>query len=297
MTLKPLALCCLIVSGLQAETMKIQALASRVPQGGVLVLLAKGATGPLHAQNGEKRHPFFPPPGAPQGSLAVLVPVPVDAPLGLREVKVEAEGQPPLSVPFTVTRTTGASVAVKVAPRAAQPSEDDKARIVREREAILAILATPGGTRTWSAPFRAPGSGVITCGFGATRHFNGVVRSVHKGIDLRAATGTPVFASAAGTVRLAQDLFFGGNLVFLDHGCGLFSSYAHLSRLDVKAGDAVQAGARLGLSGATGRVSAPHLHWGTSIAGVEVDPLLLQKATAALCGAPAPKAVPRKRRR
>ncbi len=287
-------LACLFAQGSVPE---VKALASRIPQGGVLVLTAKGATGMMHAKLGEKRHPFFPMPTGAGNGQAVMVPVPLDCPVGAQDVTVEAEGQPPFTVALTVTRTTAPSVAVKVAPGKAQPSAEDKARILRERDEFLAIQASPGVTRTWSAPFRNPGGGIVTCGFGTTRSFNGVVQSVHKGLDLRAATGTPVFASAPGTVRLAKDVFFGGNLAYLDHGCGLFSVYAHLSRLDVKPGQVVQAGERLGLSGATGRVSAPHLHWGTSIAGVDVDPHLLQKATAALCGAPAPKAAPRKGRR
>lgn len=288
-------MCLTLVASLAVHALPpaVRALNTQVPQGGVLILTAVGKAESLHARLGEHRHPFF---TTPEG-LAVLVPVPHDHLPGTHAVKIETDGMQVGSLSLTVTPSKWPTLKVQVASRIAEPSAADKARAAREREEFRAILATPGATRMWSAPFQNPGGGKVTCGFGATRHFNGVVQSVHRGIDLRAAVGTPVFASAPGTVRLSKDVFYGGNLVFLDHGCGLFSTYAHLSRLDVKPGQTVQARERLGLSGATGRVSAPHLHWGTSIAGVEVDPLLLQKATAALCGAPAPRAVRRKGRR
>ena len=260
---------------------------ARVAQGGVLVLTtqaqgAQGDQGTMSARLRDHRHRFFPAPNEPEGQLAVLVPVPLDCPLGVQTIAVESPGGTPVNVPFTVTKSTAATLTVKVAPGKIQLSAEDQARAAREAEEFKAIRTTPGLVRLWQAPFLKPGGGIVTCGFGTTRRFNGTVQSVHKGLDLRAATGTPVHASAPGTVRLARNVFFGGNLVFLDHGCGLFTVYAHLSRLDVVPGQAVQAGQLLGLSGATGRVSAAHLHWGASIDGVDVDPLLVQKAMATL---------------
>jgi murein DD-endopeptidase MepM/ murein hydrolase activator NlpD len=187
------------------------------------------------------------------------------------------------------------TVEVKVAPAKTQFSAMDKARVAREVEAFKAILATPGKVRLWQAPFHKPGGGIVTCGFGTTRRFNGAVQSVHKGLDFRAATGTPVHASGPGTVRLAKDVFFGGNLVSLDHGFGLFTVYAHMSRLDVRPGQVVQTGHLMGRSGATGRESAPHLHWGTSIDGVDVDPFLMQKAMVASGKIITPNATPGRR--
>ncbi|WP_316410689.1 M23 family metallopeptidase [Mesoterricola sediminis] len=265
---------------------QVHAEAVRVPQGGV-VLLRTRTPGALTARLDDKVHPFFPVPG---GGQAVMVPVPWNSPLGAREVTVEGGAGGPVRVPFTATPCQGPTITVKVPPSTAKLSEADQARAAREREDFLAVYASPEEGRAWTAPFLQPGGGRVTCGFGTTRRFNGEVQSVHRGLDLRAPSGTPVRAAAPGRVRLAKDVFFGGNLIILDHGAGLFTIYAHLSRMAVKAGDEVRAGDRLGLSGATGRVSGPHLHWGASIAGVDVDPLLVRKAMASLAGAQEPAA-------
>jgi murein DD-endopeptidase MepM/ murein hydrolase activator NlpD len=84
--------------------------------------------------------------------------------------------------------------------------------------------------------------------------------------------GTPVFAANAGIVKMARDLFFSGNIVIIDHGMGVFTNYAHLSRMDVKPGQFVNRGEQIGLAGATGRVNGPHLHWGAKVNGVTVNP-------------------------
>ena len=105
--------------------------------------------------------------------------------------------------------------------------------------------------------------------------FNGELRSYHRGVDLRGAEGTPIKAMADGKVVIAQNMYFAGNTVYLDHGQGVISSYAHMSRLDVKPGEMVKAGQQIGLVGATGRVTGPHLHLGLNILGVAVDPLSL----------------------
>jgi len=103
--------------------------------------------------------------------------------------------------------------------------------------------------------------------------FNGQHESYHRGTDFRARAGTPVYASNFGIVRLAKNLFYSGNIVIMDHGKGIFTNYAHLSKIQVVAGQQVTRGDQIGLSGATGRVSGPHLHWGVKINAAYVDPL------------------------
>jgi len=74
-------------------------------------------------------------------------------------------------------------------------------------------------------------------------------------------------------VVAARELFFTGNTIVIDHGLGVFSMLAHLSRIDVREGDAVKAGDIVGLVGATGRVTGPHLHWAMRVGTARVDPL------------------------
>jgi murein DD-endopeptidase MepM/ murein hydrolase activator NlpD len=124
-------------------------------------------------------------------------------------------------------------------------------------------------------PFTVPIPGGTGTNFGERRIFNGEPRAPHSGADLRATTGTPVHATNRGRVVLAKVLFFTGNTVILDHGLGIYSLYAHLSRIDVKRGEIVKNGQIVGLAGATGRVTAPHLHWGMRVQGARVDPFSL----------------------
>lgn len=259
---------------------------TQVRAGGVAVVEAP-LSGGLHpiVRFRDTQYKSFPHPQAPEHRSITLVPIPVTTPPGSHVIQLEGvPAGPSRRLPLTVQACPAPVLTVRVDPSKVEPSAEDKVRIQREREEILAIYASPEATPLWTSPFAAPVGGVMTCRFGTARRFNGKTQNIHKGMDLRAATGTPTHAPAAGRVRLAKDLFFGGNLVLIDHGCGLFSALAHLSRIDVAPGQAVSKGQRIGLSGATGRVSAPHLHWGTSIQGVEVDPLDIQRCTAELTG-------------
>jgi murein DD-endopeptidase MepM/ murein hydrolase activator NlpD len=118
-------------------------------------------------------------------------------------------------------------------------------------------------------------TGPATSNFGSRSIFNGQPRAPHAGIDYRGAVGTPIVAPNAGRVVLAEDLFLTGNTVVVDHGLGLYSLFAHMSRLDVKAGDDVATGTPVGLVGATGRVTGPHLHWSVRLGAARVDPAAL----------------------
>lgn len=155
------------------------------------------------------------------------------------------------------------------------PPKSAAARIERERKKLAAIYATRSSVSPPAAPFVRPVPGKPTGVFGARRFFNGEPRQPHPGIDLEARTGSPVVAAGPGRVALAEDLYYSGRTVILDHGGGLFTVYAHLSSIEVKPGAAVAAGDRLGKSGATGRVTGPHLHWGAKIAERIFDPRAL----------------------
>ncbi len=168
---------------------------------------------------------------------------------------------------------------LKVEPKYAEPPKEVQARIERERQELGAIYARRRAVPPPGAAFVKPVPGGATGIFGARRAFNGKPRSPHSGVDLKAATGTPVVAAGPGLVVLAKDLYYSGLTVILDHGGGMFTLYAHLSRIDVKDGAAVEAGAPLGLSGATGRVTGPHLHWGGKIGSEPFDPRALLDPT------------------
>jgi murein DD-endopeptidase MepM/ murein hydrolase activator NlpD len=122
--------------------------------------------------------------------------------------------------------------------------------------------------------FLLPVKGIQTGSFGRRRVFNGQPRNPHSGMDIAAPTGTPVLSPSAGKVIEVGDFFFSGNLVYIDHGQGLISLFAHLSEVDVKLGEQVGKGQVIGKVGETGRVTGPHLHWSLGLNGSWIDPAL-----------------------
>jgi murein DD-endopeptidase MepM/ murein hydrolase activator NlpD len=170
------------------------------------------------------------------------------------------------------------------------PPKATAARIEREQKRLAAIYARRTPLSPPTSPFVKPVPGDETSQFGTRRIFNGEPRAPHAGIDLKAATGTPVHAAGPGRVVLASDLYYSGGTVIVDHGGGLFTVYAHLSKIQTKEGAAVKAGDALGLSGATGRVTGPHLHWGAKVGSEIFDPRALLDPR--LFGLPTPATTP-----
>lgn len=162
-----------------------------------------------------------------------------------------------------------------VAPKFVSPGPDALKQIAAERDLKDKVFASSAAEPLWARSFHAPVSAQPTDSFGTRRMFNGKLASIHKGMDFRAATGTPVRASNSGVVVLARPLYYEGNCVIIDHGLGLFTISMHLSRIDVQEGQRVAEGERLGLSGATGRVTGPHLHWAVRWEGAYLDPAKL----------------------
>ena len=162
-----------------------------------------------------------------------------------------------------------------VAQRFGRPLDSVTAARV-ERESALALAV---GRRShesaprWTAPFQRPRASAISSGFGTGRTFNGQVASRHLGVDFRGALGAPIRAANRGVVVLVDTFFLGGRVVYLDHGGGLTTAYFHLSRPLVAVGDTVARGQVIGLVGATGRVTGPHLHWTARYGALTVNPL------------------------
>jgi murein DD-endopeptidase MepM/ murein hydrolase activator NlpD len=173
---------------------------------------------------------------------------------------------------LTVVRKQFETRRLRVGGEFVNPPVAEAERIASEAKR-LATLFTRATPRAWRGAFQAPVPGTATSSFGRLTVLNGEPRGRHQGADFRAATGTPVVAPNAGRVVLAEDLYFSGNTVVIDHGLGMFSLLAHLSRINVTAGTDVARGEMLGLSGATGRVTGPHLHWALRLSEFSVDPL------------------------
>ncbi len=153
------------------------------------------------------------------------------------------------------------------------PPEETLVRIRREASRQRALYNQQLPSQDLSAGFVKPLQGITTSLFGHQRFFNGQPRNPHSGLDIAADTGTPIQAAANATVSLADDLYFNGKTLFLDHGDGLVTMYCHMSELLVKEGDRVVQGQNIGKVGTTGRVTGPHLHWSVSLNGSRVDPL------------------------
>jgi len=162
-----------------------------------------------------------------------------------------------------------------VSPKFVEPGPDELKQIAADSEIKAKVFASSAAEPLWSGSFRAPVHAPPTDSFGTRRTFNGKLASIHKGMDFRAPMGTVVRAGNSGTVVLARPLYYEGNCVVIDHGLGLYTLSMHFSRIDVHEGQHVNAGDPLGLSGATGRVTGPHLHWAVRWQGAYLDPAKL----------------------
>jgi murein DD-endopeptidase MepM/ murein hydrolase activator NlpD len=169
-----------------------------------------------------------------------------------------------------------------VASRFGQPLDSAlEARVAREVDIAHEVGRRSHETpRLWTAPFTRPRPSAITSRFGAGRTFNGRVTSRHLGVDFRGAAGAPVRAANRGVVAAIDTFYLGGRIVYLDHGEGIVTAYMHLSKFLVAVGDTVARGQRIGLVGATGRVTGPHLHWAARYGSLTVNPLDLLGLTA-----------------
>ncbi len=162
--------------------------------------------------------------------------------------------------------------------RKVTPNAEDEARIAKEQVLMgPAWKAWPTGFSP-ALSFHQPTPGSLTASFGMRRVFNGVPRSPHSGLDIRAPQGQAVRAPAAGIVVLTGDFFYSGNAVFLAHGEGMVSLLCHLSKITVKQGQVLKAGDLLGEVGMTGRASGPHLHWSLSLNNARIDPRLFLRS-------------------
>ena len=160
--------------------------------------------------------------------------------------------------------------------RTVTPKPEDMKRIAAERELIAAARRAITDDAHFREGFLWPAQGRISGVYGSQRILNGEPRRPHFGVDIAAPSGTPVVAAADGVVALShEDMFFTGKTVLIDHGLGVGTTYVHLSAIEVKQGQSVRRGQRIGRIGQTGRATGPHLHWGLTWRGLQLDPALL----------------------
>jgi murein DD-endopeptidase MepM/ murein hydrolase activator NlpD len=241
----------------------------RLRPGDLVLVAVEGVAAPPEAAVAGRPVRFFAVPGGFLG----LAPLPIDLEPGPLEVEGRAGPDGPLLraraevVPpgFPETRLT-------VAPRFVTPSPAQRRRMEADQAAFDAAFAVPFGPPAFAAPFAPPREDEVTAPYGQRRVFNGRQQGQHHGVDVAGAVGDPVLASNDGRVVLARDCYASGRSVVVSHGVGLFTVYFHLSRMDVRAGDAVRRGQAIGRVGKTGRVTGPHLHFGVKVDGLYVDP-------------------------
>lgn len=212
--------------------------------GTVVFGVAPDATGPLHLR--------VTPPGGPARS--------VDMAVQLRDWPVE--------------RVSG------LPPKTVSPPPQIAARIRREQARVAEARASSYSGTGFADAFIWPVHGRVSGRFGSRRVYNGIPGALHSGMDIAVPTGTPVKAPASGRVVFADPgLYLTGGTVLIDHGYGIGSNFLHLSCLDVHVGDVVSQGQVIGLAGATGRATGPHLHWGMTWFEMRIDPLLVLDRT------------------
>jgi murein DD-endopeptidase MepM/ murein hydrolase activator NlpD len=208
------------------------------------------------------------------GRWRAVVGIPLEAAAGKDSIVVRTREGATRTVEFPVESRDYVTQRLKVAPKHVDLSFDALERTKRERERLMKVLATWSDRPPSTLALAVPVPGPRSSSFGSRRVFNDQPRNPHTGMDIAAPTGTPIVAPAAGMVVDVGDYFFNGKTVILDHGQGWLSLYCHLSRIDVRIGDTLATGDRLGAVGATGRVTGPHLHWGVMLNRAWVDPEL-----------------------
>lgn len=269
------------VSPTRAQSLSIQA-AARAMQPGEVVRLTIRTTEPVTSMSVSAFDREFAPFRIDDASWQVLLGIDLDVKPGAHTVSVVTTGD-------SGTRSTVRTIDVKdkafrtrrltVEPRFVDPPASIAARIAREATRLNAIWASVTPDRLWNGVFMPPVSDPANSAFGSRSVFNNQPRSPHGGADFASPTGRPVKAPNAGRVVLADDLYFTGGTVVIDHGLGLVSLFAHLSSIDAVVGSLVATGDVVGRVGATGRVTGPHLHWTVRLAGTRVDPLALMNVT------------------
>jgi murein DD-endopeptidase MepM/ murein hydrolase activator NlpD len=162
---------------------------------------------------------------------------------------------------------------IKVPPSKVQLSQENRQRTQKEYNEAIKIYNTISSYPFEVNSYRYPLNSDITSPFGTKRVYNDLLKSYHSGTDFKASVGTPIQAVASGKVVLAQERFYAGKSIVIDHGYGVYSQYYHLNEFLVQHNEEVKKGQVIAKSGVTGRVTGPHLHFSFRVHGIQVDPL------------------------
>lgn len=165
------------------------------------------------------------------------------------------------------------SEVINVKPSIFKPNKQRQVRTKKEYEEAMKVYNSSSPELYWNEDFIYPLNSKITSNFGTKRVYNKELKSYHGGTDFQAKENTPILASNSGIIRISENRFYAGNSIVIDHGHGVYSCYFHLNTMNYKVGDFIKKGEVLGLSGSTGRVTGPHLHFTFRINGLQVDPL------------------------
>jgi len=216
----------------------------------------------------------------PQDVHRALLGIDLEKPAGTYDfaVSVKTADAATITCKATITVKAGKfdTERLKVAPNFVEPNPEQLAKAQEDGKKLRELYATITPEKLWQGKFRIPIDGATTGkNFGRRRVLNGKPSSPHTGVDIPALTGIPVHASQRGRVVLAEELYFSGNTVLIDHGLGVYTLYGHFSEIYVKPGDLIEGGAVIGKVGATGRVTGPHLHWGLTVDRARVNALSL----------------------
>ncbi len=244
---------------------------SRVPGGIAVIELGKSSSAPQVIYNKEN---VLVTRKSEQEPWQAWVGIPLKQPLGTAHIEVNGQPQS-----FTVNSFSYPEQRLTVKNKHVNPNAEQMERISREFKQMNKVYKSHtaladlknSGFQGMIWPLNGPQSSA----FGLRRFFNDQERNPHSGIDIAAPTGTQINAPAAGKVVLTGHFYFNGKSVFIDHGQGLISMLCHMSEIEVKEGDMVSANDPIGLVGATGRVTGPHLHWTVSLNNARIEPKLL----------------------
>jgi murein DD-endopeptidase MepM/ murein hydrolase activator NlpD len=254
-----------------------------VSQGGLTEIHVKGKN--LAAVEGRLHTApilFYP---AGRNSFAAIIGADVEAKPGSSKLVLKATNRAGTSVdrviPFKIKARAFRTQSFNVPPGFDEMTPETLEKIRREQAAFARAFEFSAPERLWEAPFERPvPQEASASSFGSRRIINGMPRAPHGGTDMSAPMGTEVLAANHGRVVLVGNFFFAGGSIVLDHGGGLFTMYFHLSEFKVDEGALVRRGDVIALSGSSGRVTGPHLHWGARLLNARIDPLhLLSKVS------------------